>query len=96
MTIYPTPMRSSAQNVEIVSPLVALELDSTYTFTVKVPNKKYVLLFFNGKKNRLKQTEEGVFSKQVKIPKDAENIYMSVSNEEYGAYEAIAKFKIKK
>ena len=95
-TIYPTPMRSSAQNVEIVSPLVALELDSTYTFTVKVPNKKYVLLFCNGKKNRLKQTEEGVFSKQVKIPKDAENIYMSVSNEEYGAYEAIAKFKIKK
>ena len=94
--IYPTPMRSSAQNVEIVSPLVALEPDSTYTFTVKVPNKKYVLLFCNGKKNRLKQTEEGVFSKQVKIPKDAENIYMSVSNEEYGAYEAIAKFKIKK
>ena len=89
-------MRSSAQNVEIVSPLVALELDSTYTFTVKVPNKKYVLLFCNGKKSRLKQTEEGVFSKQVKIPKDAENIYMSVSNEEYGAYEAIAKFKIKK
>ena len=94
--IYPTPMRSSAQNVEIISPLVALESDSTYIFTVKVPNKKYVLLFCNGKKNRLKQTEKGVFSKQVKIPKDAEDIYMSVSNEEYGAYEAIARFKIKK
>ncbi|MBR6125623.1 hypothetical protein IKQ19_18865 [Candidatus Saccharibacteria bacterium] len=94
-TIYPTPMRSSAQNVEIISPLVALEPDSTYTFTVKVPNKKYVLLFCNGKKNRLKQIEPGVFSKKVKIPKNAEDIFMSVSNEEYGAYEAIAKFKIK-
>ena len=94
--IYPTPMRSSAQNVEIISPLVVLEPDSTYIFTVKVPNKKYVLLLCNGKKNRLKQTEKGVFSKQVKIPKDAEDIYMSVSNEEYGAYEAIARFKIKK
>ena len=31
----------------------------------------------------------------VKIPKNAEDIFMSVSNEEYGAYEAIAKFKIK-
>ena len=89
-------MRSSAQNVEIISPLVALEPDSTYTFTVKVPNKKYVLLFCNGKKNRLKQIEPGVFSKKVKIPKNAEDIFMSVSNEEYGAYEAIAKFKIKK
>ena len=95
-TIYPTPMRSSAQNVEIISPLVALEPDSTYTFTVKVPNKKYVLLFCNGKKNRLKQIEPGVFSKKVKTPKNAEDIFMSVSNEEYGAYEAIAKFKIKK
>lgn len=94
-TIYPTPMRSSAQNVEIISPLVALEPDSTYTFTVKVPNKKYVLLFCKGKKNRLKQIEPGVFSKKVKIPKNAEDIFMSVSNEEYGAYEAIAKFKIK-
>lgn len=94
-TIYPTPMRSSAQNIEIISPLVVLEPDSTYTFTVKVSNKKYVLLFCNGKKNRLKQIEKGVFSKQVKIPKNAEDIYMSVSNEEYGAYEAIAKFKIK-
>lgn len=95
-TIYPTPMRSSAQNVEIISPLKELRSDSTYTFTVKVPNKKYVLLFCNGKKNRLKQIEKGVFSKQVKIPKNAEDIYMSVSNEEYGSYEAIAKFKIKK
>lgn len=95
-TIYPTPMRSSAQNIEIISPLVVLEPDSTYTFTVKVSNKKYVLLFCNGKKNRLKQIEKGVFSKQVKIPKNAEDIYMSVSNEEYGSYEAIAKFKIKK
>ena len=88
-------MRSSAQNIEIISPLVVLEPDSTYTFTVKVSNKKYVLLFCNGKKNRLKRIETGVFSKQVTIPKNAEDIYMSVSNEEYGAYEAIAKFKIK-
>jgi hypothetical protein len=94
-TIYPTPMRSSAQNVEIISPLEVLEPDSTYTFTVKVSNKNYVLLFCNGKKNRLKQIEKGVFSKQVTIPKNAEDIYMSVSNEEYGSYEAIAKFKIK-
>ena len=95
-TIYPTLMRSSAQNVEIISPLKELRPDSTYTFTVKVPNKKYVLLFCNGKKNRLKQIEKGVFSKQVKIPKNAEDIYMSVSNEEYGSYEAIARFKIKR
>lgn len=95
-TIYPTPMRSSAQNVEIISPLEVLEPDSTYTFTVKVSNKNYVLLFCNGKKNRLKQIEKGVFSKQVTIPKNAEDIYMSVSNEEYGSYEAIARFKIKR
>ena len=51
----------------------------------------YSVLYFAG--NGIMQCAK---LKQVTIPKNAEDIYMSVSNEEYGSYEAIARFKIKR
>lgn len=61
---HPTYFHSSAKDIKIESPLVQLHADSTYEFKIKVSNKKYALLFCNGKKNRLKNQGNGFFSKK--------------------------------
>ena len=91
---YPKYLRSSARDVVIESPLVALYADSTYEFRVKISNKKYVLLYCNGKKNRLNSLGDGYFAKRIKIPQDAKDVILEVSDTEYGQYEGIAKYSI--
>ena len=92
---YPILLRSSAKDFQIESPLVALQPDSTYDFKVKISNKKHVLLYCNGKHNRLNPQGNGFFSKKVKIPHDAKEIILEVSDSEYGEYEGLAKFLIR-
>lgn len=91
---YPRFLRSSAKGVVIESPLVTLHADSTYEFRVKVPNKKYVLLYCNGKKNRLNSLGDGYFTKRIKIPQNAKEVILEASDSEYGQYEGIAKYSI--
>lgn len=93
---HPKYLQSSAKGVVIESPLVALHADSTYEFRVKVSNKKYVLLYCNGKKNRLNSLGDGYFAKRIKIPQDAKEVILEASDTEYGQYEGIAKYFIEK
>lgn len=91
---HPTYFHSSAKDIKIESPLVQLHADSTYEFKIKVSNKKYALLFCNGKKNRLKNQGNGFFSKKIKIPSNATEVLIEVSDTEHGRYEAIAKYPV--
>ena len=92
---YPVPLHSSAKDVEIISPLVELQADSTYNFKIKVSNKKYVLLYYNGKFTRMKSEGKGIFTQKLTIPHDAQSVVIEASDTEYGEYEGIAKYFIK-
>ena len=91
---YPIPLKSSAKDVEIISPLVELQADSTYDFKIKVSNKKYMLLFYNGQFTRMKSQGNGIFTQKFTIPHDAKSIVIETSDSEYGKYEGIVKYLI--
>ena len=91
---YPVPLKSSAKDVEIISPLVALKADSSYDFKVKVSNKKYLIISCNGKITRMKSEGNGTFTQRFTIPYDAKSITISASDTEYGQYEGIVKYFI--
>ena len=88
------PVKSSAKDVEIISPLVALQADSTYDFKVKVSNKKYLILSCNGKITRMKSEGNGTFTQRLTIPRNTQSVTISASDTEYGQYEGIAKYFI--
>ena len=91
---YPVPLKTSAKDVEIISPLVELHADSTYDFKIKVSNKKYLLLYYNGKFTRMRSEGKGIFSQRFTIPHDAQSITIQASDTEYGQYEGIVKYFI--
>lgn len=91
---YPVPLKSSAKDVEIISPLVALKADSSYDFKVKVSNKKYLIISCNGKITRMKSEGNGTFTQRFTIPNDAKSITISASDTEYGQYEGLVKYFI--
>ena len=91
---YPVPLKSSAKDVEIISPLVALKADSSYDFKVKVSNKKYLIISCNGKITRMKSEGNGTFTQRFTIPYDAKSITISASDTEYGQYEGLVKYFI--
>ena len=91
---YPIPLKSTAKDVEIISPLVELHADSTYDFKIKVSNKKYMLLFYNGQFTRMKSQGNGIFTQKFTIPHDAKSIIIETSDSEYGKYEGVVKYLI--
>ena len=91
---YPVPLKSSAKDVEIISPLVELQADSTYDFKVKVSNKKYLLLFYNGKFTRMNSKGNGLFTQKLTIPHDVQSVVIEASDSEFGQYEGIVKYFI--
>ena len=92
---YPVPLKTSAKDVEIISPLVELHADSTYDFKIKVSNKKYLLLYYNGKFTRMKSEGKGIFTQRLTIPHDTQSITIQASDTEYGQYEGIVKYIIR-
>ena len=91
---YPIPLKSTAKDVEIISPLVHLQADSTYDFKIKVSNKKYMVLFYNGNFTRMNSQGNGIFTQKFTVPHDAKSIIIETSDSEYGKYEGIAKYLI--
>ena len=87
---------SSAKNVEIISPIeMPLEKGKTYTFSVKVENKKFAAVICGKNFIQLTDNGTGLFTGEVEIPSNVKEVTLSVSNSERARYEALAKYSVK-
>jgi len=90
---YPTTYSSSAKNLKIISPVeMPLEKGMTYTFKVRVDNKKVVAIIHGKTFVQMTKEEGGIFSADLTIPGNIKDLSIGIADSERGRYETIAKY----
>lgn len=93
---YPTTFASSAQGVEIISPIeMPLEKGKTYHFELRVTNKPVVAVVIGKTFTQLTNDGNGLFTGDVQIPATAREVTVNVANSEKSGYEGLAKYSVK-
>ncbi|GAB1483351.1 hypothetical protein MASR2M78_21670 [Treponema sp.] len=93
---YPTTYDSSGKGLQIIRPIeMPLKRGASYTFKVRVDNKKVVAIIHGSTFIQLIQGESGVFSIEYKIPAGINSLMIGIADSERGRYESIAKYIVK-
>lgn len=93
---YPTTYSSSSKKLEIISPIeMPLKKGDSYTFSVRVENKKFVAVICNRDFIQLENDGSGLFSGEISIPANVKKIDLTVSNSQTSGYETIATYEVK-
>ena len=92
---YPTTFASSAQDVEIISPItMPLAKGKKSHFEVRAANKKFVAVICGKTFIQLTNDGKGNFSGDVEIPATVKEVTLSASNSERTKYEGLAKYTV--
>jgi hypothetical protein len=95
MTQYPTTYSSSAQNLQIISPIeMPLKKGSNYEFKIRVDNKKVVAIIYGSTFVQLNKGTDGIFSANFEIPNNIKELSIGIADSERGRYEYIAKYTV--
>jgi len=91
---FPLAYSSSAQNVNIISPIeMPLERGRLYTFSVRVSNKSNVAIIHGSTFIQLTRGSDGTFSGEYRIPANVSEIFLGVADSERGRYEYIVRYR---
>jgi hypothetical protein len=92
---YPTTYSSSAKNLQIISPIeMPLKKGGTYTFRIRVDNKKLVAIICGNTFTQLAKGTDGIFTVDFKVPNNAKDLSVGIADSERGRYENIAKYTV--
>ena len=92
---YPTTYSSSAQNLQIISPIeMPLKKGSNYTFKIRVDNKKIVAIISGRTFVQLTKEDDGIFTADFEIPNNINELSIGIADSERGRYETIAKYAV--
>jgi hypothetical protein len=92
---YPTTYSSTAQNLQIISPIeMPLKNGNNYTFRIRVDNKNFVALIYGRTIVQLTKGSDGVFTINFEMPNNIREISIGVANSERGSYETIATYTV--
>jgi hypothetical protein len=71
-----------------------LEKGNTYTFKIRVDNKKIVALIYGTTFVQLTKGNDGIFTADFEIPANVRDLSIGIADSERGRYEAIAKYTV--
>jgi hypothetical protein len=92
---YPTTYSSSAKNLQIISPIeMPLKRGDTYTFKIRVDNKKVVAIIYGKTFVQLTQDSDGIFTADFSIPNNIKELSIGIADSERGRYENIVKYTV--
>jgi hypothetical protein len=92
---YPTTYSSSAKNLQIISPVeMPLKKGDTYTFRIRVDNKKVVAIIYGRTFVQLTKGNDGVFTADFEVPNNIRELSIGIADSERGRYENIAKYTV--
>jgi hypothetical protein len=90
---YPTTYSSSAKNLQIIDPIeMPLEKGNTYTFKIRVDNKKLVAIIHGRTFVQLTKDADGIFTADFSVPNNIKELSIGIADSERGRYESIAKY----
>jgi hypothetical protein len=92
---YPTTYSSSAENLQIISPVeMPLRKGDTYTFRIRVDNKKVVAIIYGRTFVQLTKGNDGIFTADFEVPNNIGDLSIGIADSEHGRYENIAKYTV--
>jgi hypothetical protein len=92
---YPTTYSSSAKNLHIISPIeMPLKQGGTYSFHIRVDNKKNVAIIHGSTFVQLTKGNDGIFTADFTVPNDIKELSIGIADSEWGRYESIAKYTV--
>jgi hypothetical protein len=92
---YPTQYTSSGKNVQIISPIeMPLKRGQKYEFKLRVDNKNVVAIIYGRTFIQLTKGEDGVFSGELVIPNNINELSIGISDSAQGRYETIVGYKV--
>jgi len=92
---YPTTYSSTAQNLQIISPIeMPLRSGNNYTFRIRVDNKNFVALIYGRTFVQLTKGADGIFTANFQIPNNIRELSIGVANSARGSYETIATYTV--
>jgi hypothetical protein len=92
---YPTTYSSSAKNLKIISPVeMPLKKGETYTFKIRVENKKVVSIISGKTFTQLTKGNDGIFITDFEIPNNIKELSIGIADSERGRYENIAQYTV--
>lgn len=95
-TVYPKQYASFDKNVQVISPIeIPIEKGKKYEFKIKIDNKKYVALIYEKTFIHLEKNTDGIFCKEIIIPKSVDKIVIGIADTEVGDYERILEYIVK-
>jgi hypothetical protein len=93
---YPTLYSSSAKNLQIISPIeMPLKKGETYTFKIRVDNKKVVSIIYGRTFLPLTKGDDNTFSADFDVPNNIQELSIGIADSERGRHEYIAKYVVK-
>jgi hypothetical protein len=92
---YPNTYTSSAKNLRIISPVeMPLKKGDTYTFRIRVDNKKVVAIIYGRTFVQLTKENGGIFTADFEVPNNIRELSIGIADSERGRYENIAKYTV--
>ena len=90
------PALFPVDGVEVQSPLtMPLSAGTTVQFKVAAPQKKFVAVIYGRTYIQLESNGGGLFSGDITIPRNTQDIAIGVSNSQRGSYTIVAKYSVK-
>jgi hypothetical protein len=72
-----------------------LKRGDTYTFRIRIDNKKVVAIIYGSTFVQLTKGNDGIFTADFEIPNNIRELSIGIADSERGRYENIAKYAIK-
>ena len=90
------PALFPVDGVEVQSPLIMpLSAGTTVQFKVAAPQKKFVAVIYGRTYIQLESDGGGLFSGDITIPRNTQDIAIGVANSQRGSYTIVAKYSVK-